>query len=103
MNLKNINSKEIMPGFHGKMFHGSQLTWAFWEVDEGASVPEHKHHHEQIMHIVSGEFEFTLDGKTKVYSSGDIVCVPSNHLHSGRAVTPCLLMDVFSPVLKEYQ
>ena len=28
MNLKTLKSKEIMPGFHGKMVHGENLTWA---------------------------------------------------------------------------
>ena len=73
MNLKTLKSKEIMPGFHGKMVHGENLTWAFWTVEKDAVVPEHHHPHEQIMHVVSGEFEFTLEGKTKVYKEGDVV------------------------------
>ena len=32
MNLKSLASKELMPGFHGKMVHGNQITWAFWTV-----------------------------------------------------------------------
>ena len=63
MNLKTLKSKEIMPGFHGKMVHGENLTWAFWTVEKDAVVPEHHHPHEQIMHVVSGEFEFTLEGR----------------------------------------
>ena len=92
-----------MPGFHGKMVHGNKLTWAFWTVEKGAVVPEHYHPHEQIMHVVKGEFEFTLDGETKVYHSGDIVHIPSNSTHTGKAITPCSLMDVFSPVREEYK
>ena len=41
MNLKTLKSKEIMPGFHGKMVHGENLTWAFWTVEKDAVVPEH--------------------------------------------------------------
>ena len=47
------------------MVHGKQLTWAFMEVEKDAGVPEHHHPHEQIMHVVEGEFEFTLDGRQK--------------------------------------
>ena len=57
--------QEIQPGLHGKMVHGKQLTWAFWEVEQGAGVPEHHHPHEQIMHVVEGEFEFTLNGENE--------------------------------------
>ncbi|WP_420400711.1 cupin domain-containing protein [Flagellimonas sp.] len=103
MNLANISTKEIMPGYHGKMVHGETLTWAFWEVEKDAVVPEHHHVHEQIMHVLEGEFEFTLDGKTQTYLPGDVVVIPSNTPHGGKALTPCKLMDVFSPVREEYR
>lgn len=103
MNLATLESKELMPGYHGKMVHGKQLTWAFWTVEEGAEVPEHHHPHEQMMHVVEGQFEFTLNGQTQVYTDGAIVPIPSNILHSGKALTACKLMDVFSPVREEYR
>ena len=55
------------------------------------------------MYVQKGEFEFTLNGVTKVYSPGDIVHIPSNCKHSGKALTSCLLMDVFSPTRNEYK
>ena len=103
MNLATLESKELMPGYHGKMVHGKQLTWAFWTVEEGAEVPEHHHSHEQMMHVVEGQFEFTLNGQTQVYTDGEIVPIPSNIPHSGKALTACKLMDVFSPVREEYR
>ena len=103
MNIKTLKSKELMPGYHGKMVHGQQLTWAFWTVEQGAEVPEHQHPHEQIMHVIKGEFEFSLNNQTKIYTEGDIVLIPSNSPHSGKAITPCELMDVFSPVREEYR
>lgn len=90
-----------MPGYHGKLVHGEQLSLAFWTVEKGAEVPEHNHPHEQMMHVVEGEFEFTLNGITKVYIAGDIVPIPSNVPHSGKAVTACQLMDVFSPARED--
>jgi quercetin dioxygenase-like cupin family protein len=103
MNLSEITSKEIMPGYHGKMVHVKTMSWVFWDVEKGAEVPQHHHINEQIMHVVAGEFEFTLNGETVVYGAGDIVIIPSNTPHSGKALTPCKLMDVFSPVREEYK
>ncbi|MEM9867547.1 MAG: cupin domain-containing protein [Bacteroidota bacterium] len=103
MNLSEIPPKEIMPGYHGKMVHAETMTWAFWNVEKGAAVPEHHHVHEQIMHVIEGDFEFTLSGVTKVYHPGDVVIIPSNVPHSGKALTSCKLMDIFSPVRTEYQ
>jgi quercetin dioxygenase-like cupin family protein len=56
-----------------------------------------------MMYIMDGEFEFTLFGETNLYTAGDIVSIPSNEPHSGKALTPCRLMDVFSPVREEYR
>ncbi|GLU43821.1 cupin domain-containing protein [Allomuricauda sp. NBRC 101325] len=103
MNLADITPKEIMPGYHGKLVHGEQMSWVFWDVDKDAEVPEHHHIHEQIMHVVEGTFEFTLGGKTDIYNPGDVVVIPSNVPHSGKALTPCKLMDIFTPVREEYR
>ena len=103
LNLSNIASKEIMPGYHGKLVHTKTMSLVFWEVEKDAVVPKHHHVHEQIMHVIKGEFEFTLDGDTKIYYPGDIVPIPSMTPHSGKALTPCELMDVFSPARDEYK
>jgi hypothetical protein len=37
MNIKELKSNEIMPGFHGRIIHGSDFTWVYWEIDKGSS------------------------------------------------------------------
>ena len=80
MKLKEIDIKEIIPGLNGRMVHGEKITWAFWEIEKGAEVPMHQHIHEQIMHVQEGEFEFTLDGKTKNYGSNSVVVLSLIHI-----------------------
>ncbi|MEH6678942.1 MAG: cupin domain-containing protein [Sediminicola sp.] len=101
-NLSEIAPVEIMPGYFGKLLHTQLMTLVFWEVETGATVPEHSHINEQVMHVMEGEFEFTLNGKSKIHVAGDLVVIPSHAPHSGKAITPCKLMDVFSPV-REYK
>lgn len=101
--LTDIETKEIMPGYHGKMIHAETMTLAFWEVEEGATVPEHSHKHEQIMQVLEGTFEFSLNGFAKLYKPNDLVIIPPFAPHSGKAITPCKLMDIFSPVREEYK
>ncbi|MCM4151858.1 cupin domain-containing protein [Arenibacter sp. N53] len=101
--LAEIDSKEIMPGYHGKLIHTQNMSLAFWEVEKGAIVPEHAHINEQVMQVLEGKFEFTLDGITNTYEPGDLVIIPPYVSHSGRALTPCKLMDVFSPTRDEYR
>lgn len=103
MNLSDVESKEIMPGYHGKMIHGQSMSWVFWEVEKDAEVPMHNHVHEQIMHVQEGRFEFTVGDQTQICSPGDVVVIPSNVPHGGKALTKCKLMDIFSPVREEYR
>lgn len=101
--LAEIVAKEIMPGYHGKLIHTQNMSLAFWEVEAGAKVPEHAHMNEQVMQVLEGKFEFTLDGIAKTYVPGDLVIIPPHVPHSGLALTPCKLMDVFSPTREEYR
>ena len=103
LTLSSIPTKEIMPGYHGKLVHADYMSIAFWDVEKDAEVPEHSHMNEQIMHVMEGDFEFTLDGDTKIYGPGDIVIIGPHKKHSGRALTACKLIDVFSPTREEYR
>lgn len=101
--LKDIPSQEIMPGFRGKLFHSDTMTVAFWEIDPGMDLPEHSHEHEQISNVLEGEFELTIDGVSKVMGPGDSAVIPSNAVHSGKSITACKVIDVFSPVREDYK
>jgi len=104
VNLKDIPSKELLPGFSGKMIHTENMTLAYWDIVAGSVLPEHHHVHEQVAaQVISGEFELTLQGETRVMKAGDVAIIPSNAPHSGRAITNCQLLDVFSPAREDYQ
>ncbi|WP_286756265.1 cupin domain-containing protein [Roseivirga sp. UBA838] len=104
INLKDIPSKELLPGFSGKMIHTQNMTLAYWEIKAGSELPEHSHVHEQVAaQVISGEFELTLEGETKLMKAGDVAIIPSNATHSGRAITDCQLLDVFNPAREDYQ
>ncbi len=103
LKLKDIPVKEILPGFHGKFVHSEKFTTTFWEIEAGALLPEHQHFHEQTSQVVEGELEFTLEGETQILKPGDFVVIPSNAIHSGKALTFCKVIDVFCPVREEYK
>ena len=78
MNLSNLKYKEVFPGLKGKLIHGKNISWAFWEVKKGSVVPEHSHVHEQIMYVLEGEFRLSIEGKSKVYKKNDYVVKHAN-------------------------
>ncbi|NVO04318.1 MAG: cupin domain-containing protein [Bacteroidetes bacterium] len=102
MHLSEIESKEIIEGYKAKFVHTKTITLAFWEVDENAVLPSHSHFHEQTSQVLEGQFQLTIDGFSKIYEPGEIVVIPSNAVHEGKAITNCKLLDIFSPVREDY-
>lgn len=102
IDLKNIPAKEIVPGFKVRFVHSENMTFAFWDVEAGATLPEHAHIHEQVSNLTEGEFELTIDGEKQMLKPGSVVVIPSNVKHSGKAITQCKITDVFYPVREDY-
>jgi quercetin dioxygenase-like cupin family protein len=100
--LLEVESKEYMPGFHGRMIHTESMTFAYWDIEPGSSVHEHHHHHEQVVNMLEGEFELVVDGVSKVLQAGDIIVIPGNVPHSGTAISQSKILDVFCPVREDY-
>ena len=101
--LDHLEVKEPVPGYKAVFVHSDSMTVAYWEVDEGAVMPEHSHPHEQIASVVEGKFELTLGGETEVLDTGSAAVIPSNTPHGGKALTRCRLIDVFHPVRDDYR
>ncbi|WNJ17035.1 cupin domain-containing protein [Pontibacter sp. G13] len=102
LTLSQMESREILPGFHGKTIHSEQMTFVYWDIEGGATLPEHDHPHEQVVNVLSGMFELTLNGERHLLEQGDVLLVPSNAPHSGRALTECRILDVFQPKREDY-
>lgn len=92
-----------MEGFVGRFSTGVTMTSVNWTVAAGATLPAHAHPHEQVSHVLAGEFEFTIDGETQRLGPGMVAFVPPNVTHSGRALTECRIIDVFHPVRDDYR
>ena len=103
LNLKDVEEKEIVPGYRARFVHGENLTLAYWDVDPGAELPVHSHPHEQIANVLEGRFELTVDGETRVLEPGQVAVIPSGVPHGGKALTPCRLLDVFHPPPEDYK
>ena len=103
MDWSKIQPRTVIPGFHGRFMHSATMTFALWQIDAGAILPEHSHHHEQVVHLYEGEFEMTVEGVTKRMLAGTVFAIPANARHHGRALTDCRIMDVFHPVREDYR
>ena len=101
--LNDLQPKEPVPGYNGRMVHTDNMTVACWTIDAGAPAPNHSHPHEQVTCVIEGEFELTIGGETRVLAPGMVAVIPANVPHSARAITDTRLIDAFHPVRDDYR
>jgi quercetin dioxygenase-like cupin family protein len=101
--LEEIPEREIVPGYRARFIHSENMTLAYWDVDPGAELPEHSHPHEQIANVLEGQFELTVNGESRILEPGQVAVIPSHVSHSGKALTPCRLLDTFHPCRDDYR
>lgn len=101
--ITDLKEKEVVPGIKGKFVHSDNMTVVYWSIDAGAVMPDHAHPHEQIVNVLEGEFDFTVEGKVHEAKPGFIAVVPANVKHGGKAKTNVRILDVFYPVREDYR
>jgi len=102
--LAQLPPKEIFGGaIRGHYAHLARTTLGEVYLAAGTVVPLHEHPHEQITYVLEGRLEFTVAGETQVLEPGMAALIPGVAPHSGRALTACRVLDVFSPVREDYR
>jgi quercetin dioxygenase-like cupin family protein len=101
--MDDLEEREPIPGCKARFVHSENMTLAYWDIDAGAAVPEHRHVHEQICNVLEGRFELTVGREARLLEPGSIAVIAPNIPHSGRAITRCRIIDAFSPVREDYR
>ncbi len=70
-------------GVHANLFQGQNQQFVFMSFEIDAEVPEHSHQAQWGV-ILSGEIEFTVDGKRSTFKKGDTYFIPKAVKHSAR-------------------
>ena len=102
-NIYEMASKEMVPGMKARFIHSDNMTMAYWEIAAGSSLPEHSHPHEQVVNVIEGEFDFSVNGETKTIKKGCVVVIPPNASHTSKCLKSGLVLDVFHPVREDYR
>ena len=69
---------------------------------QGAIVPEHSHHNEQITYILEGLLRFTIGGETIDVAAGEVRAIPPHVPHMAEALEDTLDVDVFHPPRQDW-
>lgn len=82
--------------------YGEKAHMCEFIVDGGSEIPEHSHPHEQTGYLVSGKLTLITEDQSFDAEPGDSWSIPENATHRATAIEDSVIVEVFSPVRKEY-
>ncbi len=104
-NWDDIPLEKLTGDISRRLITGENMMIAHVYLDQGAVVPEHSHHNEQITYVLKGALKFLLgeDQQTEVIvGAGEVLTIPPNLPHSAVALEDTLDVDVFNPPRQDW-
>ena len=93
---------EPKQGWRGRFFHSDHMTFAYYEIDAGATLHAHSHPNEEVWHIIEGELDLALGNETRSLRAGSAAVIPAGTTHAVVAVKKrCRAIVVDHPVRRE--
>jgi quercetin dioxygenase-like cupin family protein len=82
-----VGARRIDLQRHDLSVPGREVVQVIVELDPGTTAPRHSHPGEEIIYVLEGMWEYTLDGKPPVVlKAGDVLFIPAGVIHSARNV-----------------
>ena len=82
-----VGARRIDLQRHDLSVPGREVVQVIVELEPGMSAPRHSHPGEEIIYVLEGTWEYTLDGKPPVVlKAGDVLFIPAGVIHSARIV-----------------
>lgn len=87
-----------------KIFTGENVMLVKNYVHPHAEVPAHKHPHEQMLYVVSGECDVITGTEKSHLKAGGLALFPSNVEHSvlNTLDEELIAIDIFSPIREDF-
>lgn len=82
--------------------YNNDLMLCKLHFEKGAIGTLHKHPHTQISYILSGKFEFEVNGVKKIVKAGDSLYKQPDVLHGAVCLEEGELLDIFTPMREEF-
>jgi quercetin dioxygenase-like cupin family protein len=97
VDISKLDVRERLPGWYGRYFHTTNMTFAHYAFVGGAMIHEHFHPEEEVYEVIEGELELIVDGVSQIVRPGLVAIVPSGVRHSVRAISAGRAIIVDSP------
>jgi quercetin dioxygenase-like cupin family protein len=93
-----VEPVEFVPGLEFRPVLGQNTLTNFVRFAPHTEAPVHVHEEEQIVIVLDGEFEFSIDGDVRTMRPGDVAVIPPWVPHGARTLdSGCTEVDVFTP------
>lgn len=70
--------------------------------EKGAVGALHSHPHTQITYVLSGSFEFEIDGEKHIVKAGDTLLKTDGVIHGCVCLEEGALLDIFTPYREDF-
>lgn len=98
-----INGENCAQGVNRKVLaYTDELMCVENHFEKGAVGALHQHPHTQITYVVSGEFEFEIEGVKKVVKAGDTMLKKDGIKHGCVCLEEGILLDIFTPMREDF-
>jgi quercetin dioxygenase-like cupin family protein len=82
-----VGARRIDLQRHDLSATGREVIQTIVELEPGTTAPRHSHPGEEIIYVLEGIWEYTLDGQPPVIvKAGEVLFIPAGTVHSARIV-----------------
>lgn len=98
-----VKATEVGQGVERKILasDGKMMTVEV-RFKKGSIGTVHSHPHEQVSYVISGSFEFEVEGKKEIIRAGDSYYVKPDAMHGVVALEDSVILDVFTPQREDF-
>ncbi len=80
-----VGARRIDLQRHDLSVTGREIVQVVVELAPGTTAPRHTHPGEEIIYVLEGTWEYTVEGKPPVtLKAGDVLFIPAGTIHSAR-------------------
>lgn len=98
-----LKSNEVSKGVKRKILsYSDDLMVCKIDYMKGGVGSLHKHFHSQCSYIISGVYEFEIEGEKKVLKTGDSVYIQPDAMHGCVCIEKGTMLDIFTPQREDF-
>lgn len=100
---EDIRPETVAPGVTRRILaYSKDLMCVENTFEKGARGALHHHPHTQITYVVSGVYEFEIDGETRTVKAGDTMLKTGGVEHGCVCLEAGILLDIFNPMREDF-